>query len=72
MLVPFQNTKMQRGFATDLHYWIGRDATQDEQGAAAFYVTQMDDSLGGRAIQHREAQGHESAAFKSYFKKGIM
>uniref|UniRef100_A0A8C5WZG7 Gelsolin-like domain-containing protein n=1 Tax=Laticauda laticaudata TaxID=8630 RepID=A0A8C5WZG7_LATLA len=59
-------------FATDLHFWIGRDASQDEQGAAAFYVTQMDDSLQGTAIQHREVQGHESAAFKSYFKKGII
>uniref|UniRef100_A0A670ZXN3 Villin like n=1 Tax=Pseudonaja textilis TaxID=8673 RepID=A0A670ZXN3_PSETE len=59
-------------FTTDLHFWIGRNASQDEQGAAAFYVTQIDDSLQGTAIQHREVQGHESAAFKSYFKKGII
>ncbi|XP_026534676.1 villin-1-like [Notechis scutatus] len=70
--IILNNTKMQHRFATDLHFWIGRDASQDEQGAAAFYVTQMDDSLQGMAIQHREVQGHESAAFKSYFKKGII
>ncbi|XP_058039273.1 villin-like protein [Ahaetulla prasina] len=70
--IVLNNTKTQHDFATDLHYWIGRDATQDEQGAAAFYITQMDDSLGGRPVQHREVQGHESAAFKSYFKKGII
>nr|XP_060638624.1 villin-like protein [Anolis sagrei ordinatus] len=66
------NTKTRTGFATDLHYWIGRDSSQDEQGAAAFYVTQLDDLLGGNPVQHREVQGHESAAFKSYFKKGII
>ncbi|KAL7976452.1 hypothetical protein Chor_008401 [Crotalus horridus] len=70
--IILNNTKRPHSFATDLHYWIGRDATQDEQGSAAFYITQMDDALGGRAIQHREVQGHESAAFKSYFKKGII
>nr|XP_008110418.1 PREDICTED: villin-like protein [Anolis carolinensis] len=66
------NTKTRTGFATDLHYWIGRESSQDEQGAAAFYVTQLDDLLGGNPVQHREVQGHESAAFKSYFKKGII
>uniref|UniRef100_A0A670IUY4 Villin like n=1 Tax=Podarcis muralis TaxID=64176 RepID=A0A670IUY4_PODMU len=70
--IPSQNTKTRSGFATDLHYWIGRDSSQDEQGAAAFYVTQMDDLLGGNPVQHREVQGHESAAFKSYFKNGII
>ncbi|XP_063159370.1 villin-like protein [Candoia aspera] len=70
--IILNKSKTQHGFATDLHYWIGRDATQDEQGAAAFYVTQLDDALGGRAVQHREVQGYESAAFKSYFKKGII
>ncbi|XP_072858928.2 villin-like protein [Pogona vitticeps] len=70
--IILNNTKTRTGFATDLHYWIGRDSSQDEQGAAAFYVTQMDDALGGNPVQHREVQGHESAAFKSYFKKGII
>uniref|UniRef100_A0A670ZX91 Villin like n=1 Tax=Pseudonaja textilis TaxID=8673 RepID=A0A670ZX91_PSETE len=70
--IILNHTKMQHRFTTDLHFWIGRNASQDEQGAAAFYVTQIDDSLQGTAIQHREVQGHESAAFKSYFKKGII
>lgn len=70
--IILNNTKTRTGFATDLHYWIGHDSSQDEQGAAAFYVTQMDDALGGDPVQHREVQGHESDAFKSYFKKGII
>lgn len=56
----------------DIHYWIGQDSSQDEQGAAAIYTTQMDDYLKGRAVQHREVQGHESETFRSYFKKGLV
>ncbi|KAG9476532.1 villin-like protein [Eleutherodactylus coqui] len=60
------------GISSDLHYWIGKDSTQDEQAAAALYTTQMDEALGGSPIQHREVQGHESATFKSYFKHGVI
>ncbi|XP_044281271.1 villin-like protein [Varanus komodoensis] len=70
--IIINNKKTRTGFSTDLHYWIGRDSSQDEQGAAAFYVTQLDDELGGNPVQHREVQGHESETFKSYFKNGII
>ncbi|EMP29418.1 Villin-1 [Chelonia mydas] len=66
------NKKTSNGFVMDLHYWIGKDSSQDEQGAAAFYVTQIDDMLGGSPVQHREVEGHESEVFKSYFKSGII
>ncbi|CAM4597710.1 villin-like protein isoform X1 [Lepidochelys kempii] len=66
------NKKTSNGFMMDLHYWIGKDSSQDEQGAAAFYVTQIDDMLGGSPVQHREVEGHESEVFKSYFKSGII
>ncbi|MBN3299062.1 VILI protein, partial [Amia calva] len=56
----------------DVHYWIGNASSQDEQGAAAIYVTQLDDYLGGSPVQHREVQGCESAKFQSYFEKGIV
>ncbi|XP_027948050.1 villin-1 [Eumetopias jubatus] len=56
----------------DIHYWIGQASSQDEQGAAAIYTTQMDDFLNGRAIQHREVQGNESEAFRGYFKQGLV
>ncbi|XP_004674351.1 PREDICTED: villin-1 [Condylura cristata] len=56
----------------DIHFWIGQASSQDEQGAAAIYTTQMDDFLKGRAVQHREVQGNESDAFRGYFKQGIV
>ncbi|XP_068123506.1 advillin [Hyperolius riggenbachi] len=56
----------------DIHYWIGNDSSQDEQGSAAIYTTQLDDFLGGTPVQHREVQGNESESFKGYFKQGII
>uniref|UniRef100_A0A8C7DWY3 Villin-1 n=1 Tax=Oncorhynchus kisutch TaxID=8019 RepID=A0A8C7DWY3_ONCKI len=59
-------------FTYDLHYWLGKATSHDEQGAAAIYTTMMDEHLGGMAVQHREAQGYESDTFRGYFKKGII
>ncbi|RLW11486.1 hypothetical protein DV515_00001292 [Chloebia gouldiae] len=64
--------RTSRGSAVDLHYWIGKDSSQDEQGAAAVYVTQLDTALGGSPVQHREVQGHESETFQSYFRNGLI
>ncbi|KAM8823098.1 villin-1 isoform 3-T3 [Spinachia spinachia] len=58
--------------SADIHYWIGNASSQDEQGAAAIYVTQLDEHLGGTPVQHRESQGNESARFRSYFKNGLI
>uniref|UniRef100_A0A8C0INV0 Advillin n=1 Tax=Chelonoidis abingdonii TaxID=106734 RepID=A0A8C0INV0_CHEAB len=58
--------------AYDIHYWVGKSSSRDEQGCAAIYTTQLDDYLGGSPVQHREVQGHESDLFKGYFKQGII
>uniref|UniRef100_A0A8C8SFA2 Villin-1 n=1 Tax=Pelusios castaneus TaxID=367368 RepID=A0A8C8SFA2_9SAUR len=64
--------KTGNSFTYDIHYWVGRESSQDEQGAAAIYTTQLDDYLDGAAVQHREIQGNESEAFKGYFKQGLI
>ncbi|KAL8163931.1 UNVERIFIED_CONTAM: hypothetical protein K2H54_041352 [Gekko kuhli] len=56
----------------DVHYWIGKSSSKDEQGCAAIYTTQLDDYLGGVPVQHREVQSHESELFKGYFKQGVI
>uniref|UniRef100_A0A674PCZ0 Villin like n=1 Tax=Takifugu rubripes TaxID=31033 RepID=A0A674PCZ0_TAKRU len=60
------------GQTSDIHYWLGKASSVDEQGAAAIYVAQLDEHLGGGPVQHREVQGNESALFRSYFKKGLI
>uniref|UniRef100_A0A3B5A530 Villin like n=1 Tax=Stegastes partitus TaxID=144197 RepID=A0A3B5A530_9TELE len=67
-IVLYVSTKL----SIDIHYWIGKTSSQDEQGCAAIYVTQLDEYLGGSPIQHREVQGWESPRFKSYFKNGLI
>ncbi|XP_064290876.1 villin-1 [Passer domesticus] len=70
--VLLSTRKSGSSFSYDVHYWLGKESSQDEQGAAAIYTTQMDEHLGSVAVQHREVQGHESETFRAYFKQGLI
>ncbi|ESO09824.1 hypothetical protein HELRODRAFT_186285 [Helobdella robusta] len=60
-----------RDYEYDLHFWIGKDSTQDEYGAAAYKTVELDTYLGDKPKQYREVQGEESSLFKSHFNNNI-
>ncbi|GJZ14254.1 ADF-H/gelsolin-like domain protein, partial [Tanacetum coccineum] len=59
-------------YTYDIHFWLGKDTSQDEAVIAAGKAVELDAILGNRAIQYREPDSYESARFLSYFKPCIM
>ncbi|CAD7974517.1 unnamed protein product [Amoebophrya sp. A25] len=52
----------------DLFYWLGKESTVDEKGAAALKTVELDTHLGDVPVQYRECEGHESGPFLSLWK----
>ncbi|XP_038426342.1 villin-like protein isoform X3 [Canis lupus familiaris] len=67
-----RSLKATQGASSDLHYWVGKEADAAAQGSAGAFVQHLLEALGGAAVQHREAQGHESHCFRSYFRPGVL
>ena len=67
VLRTFQPAASSPKLAHDAYIWIGDESTADEYGTAAYKMVELDDLLGGAAVQHRETQGRESDAFAELF-----
>ncbi|XP_044051708.1 gelsolin-like isoform X2 [Siniperca chuatsi] len=50
-----------------VYMWQGAESSQDEVGASAILAVQLDDELGGGAVQVRVVQGKEPAHLMSLF-----
>ncbi|XP_056270390.1 scinderin like a [Pseudoliparis swirei] len=55
----------------NIHSWLGEEASPDERGCAAIFMTQLDTFMNGAPIQYTEFQNEESNIFLDYFKSGI-
>ena len=67
----FSSQMRENALEHHIFFWLGKDSSQDEQGVAAYKTVEMDMSLGGEPVQHREVQGGETDQFISLFKNGV-
>ncbi|VDH98590.1 advillin [Mytilus galloprovincialis] len=50
-----------------IYYWQGAKSTTDERGTSALKAVELDDALGGAAVQVRVVQGKEPVHFMAIF-----
>nr|CAB3488175.1 unnamed protein product [Digitaria exilis] len=59
--IILKTTALKNGsFRHDIHYWLGKDTSQDEAGTSAILTVELDAALGGRAVPFaRSSLNHE-------------
>ncbi|XP_060036593.1 villin-like protein isoform X2 [Erinaceus europaeus] len=67
-----RSPKAKKGTSSDLHYWVGKEASAEEQTVLGAFMQRLQEALCDSTVQHREVQGHESDCFCSYFRPGII
>jgi gelsolin len=65
--IVLHTIKANNDFSWTIYFWLGENTSQDEAGTAAYKTVELDDHLGGKPIEHREVQGHESESFLNLF-----
>ena len=56
--IVLNNYKVDKKLLHDVHFWLGRDTSQDEAGTAAYKTTELDTHLKGKPVQYREVMGY--------------
>jgi gelsolin len=71
VLHTYTNPEQPEKLLYNVHFWLGKDTSQDEAGVAAYKTVELDDLLGQLPVQFREVQGFESEEFLKLFHPGI-
>uniref|UniRef100_G1PFU1 Villin like n=1 Tax=Myotis lucifugus TaxID=59463 RepID=G1PFU1_MYOLU len=64
--VVLHSLRATQGTPKDLHYWIGKKADAEAQGAAGTFVQHLQETLGNATVQHREVQGPRIRLFLQF------
>jgi gelsolin len=71
VLNTYTNPEQPEKKLYNVHFWLGKDTSQDEAGVAAYKTVELDDLLGQLPVQFREVQGYEGEDFLKLFPHGV-